>query len=583
LSGAIWAVFCIVHLGAAKKPSALGKAAGLGVAAIAFGFAMAAVNFLPFNDYVSQSPRGETGGRGYEFSTSYSMPPRAIVGLAVPEQVGATIQDETGQYVFPVYRGENGFRLHTEYVGATVLLLAVLAAFYARGNRYARFFGGLGLFALSLSLGGNTPLYRLYYAVLPGLKRFRAPDLAYYILAFSLVVIAALALERLAALREASGTRRGATEGEPLKKVLYVVAGVVVAAVLGALVLGVPSAAMAEGTVGLTPAQGWMRFAVFAAAAGTVLWLWTSEKITPVAALVALSLVTTADLWVMGKKFFQTTPPPEEMFAADDVISFLQSRPGPYRVFPIPGQSAWPSLRNYPMHFHIDQAGGEHGNQLQRYNQFIGAGKEVYTDYHNLLTDPRFLAADNIRYLVAGAPVEAPFLREVHRGPTAIVYENTLALPRAFLVGQAIEVANPDSTLDVLKSPAWNPSVNAVVETSKPLGLPNTPLQGGARVTAYEPDRVVVATEANRPALLVLADNMYDGWTATVDGKAAEILRTNHTFRGVVVPAGRATVEFRFHAADLYTGFHIYLATLVVLGAYGVYLLVASRRRRAAA
>ncbi|HEX2202895.1 MAG TPA: YfhO family protein [Longimicrobium sp.] len=584
LAGGIWAVYCLVRLREGRSAAALAKAAALGVLAIGFGFVVASVNFLPFLDYVAASPRGATGGRGYEFSTSFSMPARAILGLAVPEQVGATIQNEAGEYVFPVYRGENGFRLHTEYVGATVLLLVALGAYYARRNRYFWFFGGLGFFFLTLSLGGNTPLYRLYWSVLPGLKRFRAPDLAYFILAFSLVAMAALALERLAEVRAAAARRRpgAAEEGDSPRMVTTIVAGVVVLAVLGAGVLGASSAAMAEGTVGLTPAMGWMRFALFAAAAGAVLWAWMGERLTATGALIALSLVTTADLWVMGKKFFQTVPGPEEMYAADDVVGFLQSQQaqGPFRVWPLPQQSNWPPLRNYPMHFGIEQAGGEHGNQLQRYNQFVGAGEQVFVDWHNLGADPRFLDADNVRFLITSAPIEGvPFLREVHRG-SALVYENANALPRAWLVGEAIEVADPDSTLAALQSPRWDPRRNAVVETARPLGLPATPLQGGARVTRHEPDEVTVATEANRPALLVLADNMYHGWTATVDGRPAEVYRTNHTFRGVVVPAGRHEVRFRFHSAELHTGFAIYLASLGLLGAYGLFLLVRSRRRR---
>ena len=580
LSGVLWAVFCLVRLRDGRPAAALAKVAALGVAAVAFGFLMAAVNFLPFRDYVAESPRGMTGGRGYEYSTSFSMPPRALVGLAVPEQVGATIESAEGRYVFPVYRGENPFRLHTEYVGGLVVVLVLLALVYARRNRYVWFFGGLGVFALTLSLGGHTPLYRLYYALLPGLQRFRAPDLAYFILGFSLIVIAALALERLAELRDEAAARRAADGAAPLGRVSWVVIGVVAASVVGAGLFGVAAAEMAEGTHGLTPAQGWMRFAVFAGLAGGALWLWTAGRMSTLAAVIALSVVTTADLWVIGKKFFLTTAGPQELYAADDVATWLTSRrqEGPFRIWPVPGQSAWPSLRNYPMHHGLEQAGGEHGNQLQRYNEYAGAGTQVYVDFHNFFEDPRFLHGANVRYLVASVELGTPWLREAYRGSRAIVYENTAARPRAYLVGETIPVASPDQTLQALKSPAWDPARNAVVETPRALDLPATPLQGTARVTAYEPDMVTVRTEANRPALLVLADNFYHGWTATVDGRPAEIYRTNHTFRGVVVPAGSHEVRFAFRSADLYTGFTIYLATLGLLAAYGVFLFV--RRRR---
>src|SRR5690606_13576391 len=152
------------------------KVVGMGIGAVAFGFLLASVNFLPFQRYVSESPRGMTGGRGYEFSTSYSMPFRAVVGVAVPKQVGAAIQNDRGEYVFAIYRGANPFRLHTEHLGGLVVVLFALGFAFSRADHSWRFFAGLAAFALSLSLGGNTPLYRLYYALLPGLNRFRAPD-----------------------------------------------------------------------------------------------------------------------------------------------------------------------------------------------------------------------------------------------------------------------------------------------------------------------------------------------------------------------------------------------------------------------
>jgi hypothetical protein len=587
LAGAIWAVFCLFRLGAVRDVPRLGKVAGMGIGAVAFGFLTASVNFLPFQHYVAESPRGQTGGRGWDYSTSYSMPPRAIVGVAVPEQVGATVQNDRGEYVFPIYRGENPFRLHTEYVGATVLVLVALGLYYARRNRYFWFFSGLGLWALTMALGGNTFLYRIYYELLPGLKRFRAPDLAYYVLAFSLVCMAALALERLAQAREAARARRGAEpQGDRPGLVGWVVAAVVAVAVVGAAAFGAPAAAMAEGTTGLSPAAGWMRFAVFAGLAGAALWLWMEGRVATRAALVALSIVTVADLWVIGKKFFQTVPAPGETYAEDDVIGFLKSQAlpgGPTRVWALPGQGGWPPYINYPMRFGVEQAGGEHGNQLQRYNQFAGAGQQSYIDYHNF-GDPRFLAAANVRWITSPQPLGVPWLREAYRSPaTGVgVYENTLLLPRAYIVGQAMRVTNPDATLPFLQSQQWDPSRIAVVEAPRDLGLPNTELDGSARITRYEPDRVDVAVEANRPALLVLSDNYYRDWRATVDGRATEIYRTNHTFRGVVVPAGRHRVRFVFEPADLYTGFYLYLACLAVLAAYGAYLLVQHRRRRAA-
>jgi hypothetical protein len=199
-------------------------------------------------------------------------------------------------------------------------------------------------------------------------------------------------------------------------------------------------------------------------------------------------------------------------------------------------------------------------------------------DFHNFTGDPRFMAVANIRYVVLSAELQVPWLREVFRGQQAIVYENTLALPRAYLAERAVPVAEKGA-LAAMQDSAWNPLTTAFVETAQPLGVPEGPLQGNAQVTRYEPDRVSIQTTASRPALLVLADNWYKDWHATVDGRDATIHRTNHAFRGVVVPQGTHTVEFRFHSAQLYNGFRIYLAGLALLALYGVFLLIRARRR----
>jgi hypothetical protein len=571
LSAAIFSVFTLLVHGVHREPARLGRTVGLGIAAVAFGFVLAAVNFLPFRDYVSESPRGMTGGRGYTYSTSFSMPLRAIVGVAVPEQVGANIQNDRGEYVLPIYRGANAFRLHSEYLGALVLVLVALGGWYSRRDRYWWFFGGLGLFALSLSLGGNTPLYRLYYEILPGLKRFRAPDLAYYVLALSLITMAALTFERIAALRDDRAGRRG-VDGEAAGPLPLIAGGVVLAAVLGALLLGGPSAEMAAGTVGLTPAQGWMRFAAFAAMISGVLWAWHRRSLPSMAALPLLAVLTVADLWVVGKRFFMTLDPPEVTYAEDEITAFLRAQPGPVRFWAPEGQSAWPTFKNQPMWYGLENAAGEHGNQLQRYNEFAGAGTEVYVDFHNF-ADARFLAAADIRWIVISAELEIPWLREAYRGRQAIVYENLLALPRARIVPAVVPVAE-GGALAAMRDTLWDPSVTAFVEGGPLPALPAGAADGSAEIVARDPDRVVVRTTADRDALLVLADNWYKDWHATVDGRAVPVLLTNHTFRGVVVPAGTHTVEFEFRSGELMTGLYIHLAAMAVLLLYGLWLLV---------
>lgn len=577
LGALIWGIFCLVHLETFRDRRRLARVLALSAAAVAFAFLMSSVNFIPFMDYVDQSPRGMSGGRGYEYSTSWSLPTAEVLALAVPELAG----------YLETYRGTNPMKLHTEYAGAVVVVLAALSFAYSRRNRYWQLFLGLFVFFMTVSLGGNTPLYRIYYEVLPGTKRFRAPNLCFFLVVLALVMMAAFALEALAARleeRRAKASVRAAAGPDAVDPAAsWILAGVVgVAVVLG---MAAQAGSTPQGVPGPGPAA--FRFALFAAAAAGLLWLWMRGSLGSTAAFGLLAALTVVDLWIVDRKFFQTVAPPEAMFAADDVAEFLRSRPQRDRawVLPIPAGAVYRGQPgNYLMRFDVDMAGGEHGNQLQRYNEYVGAGTEVYTDWHNLLGSPAYLNAANVRYLIAGTEFQDPRLREVHRG-SALVYENTGALPRAFLVGNVVTTAQPDGALALIGGAGFDPRSTAVVNAEQPVRLPAGPLQGTAAIASYAPDRVVVRTQASRQALLVLSDNYYADWHARVDGREAPILRTNHTFRGVVVGPGAHEVVFTFEPRSMYTGLWISLACTALLALYGAWLAFAALRgrRRAAA
>jgi hypothetical protein len=73
---------------------------------------------------------------------------------------------------------------------------------------------------------------------------------------------------------------------------------------------------------------------------------------------------------------------------------------------------------------------------------------------------------------------------------------------------------------------------------------------GTAQIAAYGPDDVRVHTSADGDAWLVLSDTYYPGWTATVDGQPASVMRGDVLFRVVPVPAGEHDVELRFEPAN---------------------------------
>ena len=65
---------------------------------------------------------------------------------------------------------------------------------------------------------------------------------------------------------------------------------------------------------------------------------------------------------------------------------------------------------------------------------------------------------------------------------------------------------------------------------------------------------IVANLDMDSAGTLVLADNYYPGWTATVDDKQVRIHRANCIFRAIHLPEGKSRVEFAFTPASFRIG-----------------------------
>jgi uncharacterized membrane protein YfhO len=83
---------------------------------------------------------------------------------------------------------------------------------------------------------------------------------------------------------------------------------------------------------------------------------------------------------------------------------------------------------------------------------------------------------------------------------------------------------------------------------------------------------------APRDAYLYVAENWYPDWTATVDGRAAPVVRAQHSMMAVQVPAGARNVRLTFTAPSYTVGKGISLATLALVLALGGWGIVRGRR-----
>jgi len=154
--------------------------------------------------------------------------------------------------------------------------------------------------------------------------------------------------------------------------------------------------------------------------------------------------------------------------------------------------------------------------------------------------------------------------------PAYTVYENTQALPRAFIVPEGRPLPERSQTLEALAGADFRTCV--LLE-----GCDGPERPGGAsaafrsvEIVEYRPNRVTIRTGAGAAGYLVLADVWYPGWRCTLDGGRTPLYRANYLFRAVAVPEGDHEVVFTFEPASYQRGRAISLAGLA-----GVALLVA--------
>jgi hypothetical protein len=158
-------------------------------------------------------------------------------------------------------------------------------------------------------------------------------------------------------------------------------------------------------------------------------------------------------------------------------------------------------------------------------------------------------------------------VRLVHSGDVKI-YELPDALPRAYVVHEAIVIEDDAAALAALADPAFDPAQRVILHTQPEPNLTGFEnLSGLSQVTtiAYAPERMTLDVTLPAPGYLVLSEAAYPGWKATVDGTPAQVLRANVHFRAVALNEGTHHVVLAYKPASYAIGFTISLAASAVL------------------
>jgi hypothetical protein len=201
----------------------------------------------------------------------------------------------------------------------------------------------------------------------------------------------------------------------------------------------------------------------------------------------------------------------------------------------------------------------------------------------------------NVKYLIFDQQVDIPSLELIHSGNKTFVYKNNDALPRAYFVS-TVEQRRSIEVLNMVKEKRFDPKYIAFVdEIIGNIEVPDS--TAFVNIVEFRDEYIELDVKASGNNFLFLGDifmsgeadykifKVPTGWEAFIDGGETRIYKTNHGFRGIVVPEGQHKVVFSYLPQSFFISKYLSLtlSCLVLIGILlGIILTLINRKNKTA-
>ncbi len=314
-----------------------------------------------------------------------------------------------------------------------------------------------------------------------------------------------------------------------------------------------------------------------------IAWAFFDRKITATVAALAFIGVVGTELWWNAHVFWNYSDAPDVLFAGDPITDHLQAIDPPYRVLSLP--FVYPSTNRQGtvlMAYSIPDLLGHHGNELHAFDQLMG-GKDRWTNlpFHGG-SSLHLLDLYAVSHLIipAGGIDSMPGYRRVLTnvltagGQPADLFERDVPVRYARIVPAGLKVLDVAQVVATAADPRFPIDRVVVLDSTavgiEPPGLSAIPdsVEASVEITDWRPGhmRLQISPAAPQDAFVVVSENWYFEWEATVDGQPVTPIRGDGALLTVPVTSGAREIELNYESAAYRKGKGITLASLLLVG-----------------
>ncbi|WP_044113605.1 YfhO family protein [Segatella maculosa] len=592
------------------------KATGVCAAGALIGILLNISNLYHTWQYAQESMRGKSelvkknaanqtnSGLDRDYITQWSygvgetwtlLVPNTKGGASVPLAANAKAMEKADPNFMQIYQqlgqywGEQPGTSGPVYVGAFVLMLFILGLFIVKGPMKWALLAATVL-SILLSWGRNfMPFTDFFLDYIPMYSKFRTVASILVIAEFTIPLLAMMALKKIV--------------DEPdllTKKVKFVYVSFGLTAGIALLFALMPTLffsdfissseleAMKSIPADYLPALQSnlrsVRESIFTADCWRSFWLITIgtlflflyrfKKLKAVYMVGAIAVLCLIDMWQVNKRYLN-----DGMFVEKSVREqaqpmtqtdrqILQDKALDYRVLNLASNTF---NENETSYYH-KSIGGYHAAKLRRYQELIDA----YISPEMQKTMSAIAKAGGDMTKVNGDSIfpvlnmlNAKYFIVPLQGEQTVPIRNPYVYGNAWFVDKIAYVGNANAELDKLGTLDLRHEAVADARFRSQLG--EAKVQDSTsivRLTAYEPNQLTYDVRSATGGIVVFSEIFYPEWTATVDGKAAELGRVNYVLRALQVDKGHHTVVLTFDPKS------VKQTETVAYLSYGVLLLV---------